>query len=70
MSYALGEVSQKLQFGEGLIADGIDVLVRRWHQSTTVIGKLCPGPERWQAALRQIPTPVNLADILRARTII
>lgn len=59
-----------LDTAETLIADGIDVLVRHWQASTTVIGKLCTGTERWQAALRQIQAPVNFAEILRARALL
>ena len=70
MRHALDNVFNQLQLGEELIADGIEVLVRRWQTSATVIGKLCTGAERWQAALRQIQAPMNLADILRARTIL
>jgi hypothetical protein len=72
MSYALDNILYPLHIGEELIADGIDVLVKHWQASTTAIGKMCTGPERWQAALRQIQaqmqTPVNLPDIFRART--
>ena len=70
VSDALDNVLQQLQLGEELIADGIDVLFRHWQASATVIGRLCTGAERWQAALRQIQAPMNLAEILRARTII
>jgi hypothetical protein len=74
MSYALDKVLYPLQIGEELIADGIDALAMHWQASTTVIGKLCTGADRWQAALRQIQaqltTPVNLPEILRARTIL
>jgi hypothetical protein len=74
MSYALGKVLHPLQIGEELIADGIGALVKHWQASTTVIGKLCTGADRWQAALRQIQTqlttPVNLPEILRSRTIL
>jgi hypothetical protein len=70
MRHALNNVLNQLELGEELIADGIDVLVRRWQASATVIGKLCTGAERWQAALRQIQAPMNLAEILRARTIL
>jgi hypothetical protein len=74
MSYALDKVLYPLQMGEELIADGIDALAKHWQASTTVIGKLCTGADRWQAALRQIQaqmaTPVNLPDIFRARTIL
>jgi len=72
MNSALDNVVQHLHRGEDLIADGIEVLVRHWQASTTVIGQLCTGPERWQAALRQIQsqTQVNLAEIFRSRTIL
>jgi hypothetical protein len=74
MVYALDKVLYPLQIGEELIADGIDALAKHWQASTTVIGKLCTGADRWQAALRQIQaqmsTPVNLPDIFRARTIL
>jgi hypothetical protein len=74
MGYALDKVLHPLQIGEELIADGIDALVKHWQASTTVVGKLCTGADRWQAALRQIQaqivTPVNLPDIFRARTIL
>jgi hypothetical protein len=60
MNHALGNV----------IGDGIDVLVRRWQESTQAIGKICIGAERWQAAIRQIQAPLNLAEILRARTML
>jgi hypothetical protein len=70
VSDALDNVLQQFQLGEELIADGIDVLVRHWQASATVIGRLCTGAERWQAALRQIQAPMNLAEILRARTIL
>ena len=70
MSNALGNVLQQLQLGEELIADGIEVVIRRWQASTQAIGKICTGPERWQAAIRQMQAPINLAEILRARTIV
>jgi hypothetical protein len=70
VSDALDNVLRQFQLGEELIADGIDVLVRHWQVSTTAIGRLCTGAERWQAALRQIQAPMNLAEILRARTIV
>jgi hypothetical protein len=70
VSDALDNVLRQFQLGEELIADGIDVLVRHWQVSATAIGRLCTGAERWQAALRQIQAPMNLAEILRARTIV
>ena len=73
MAYAIDNVLYPLQFGEELIAEGIDALAKHWQASTTVIGKLCTSADRWQAALRQIQeqitAPVNLPDIFRARTI-
>jgi hypothetical protein len=70
MRHVLNNVWNPLQLGEELISDGIDVVVRHWQASATVIGKMCTGTERWQATLRQIQAPMNLAEILRNRTII
>jgi len=72
MNSALDNVLHQLQLGEDLIADGIDVLVRHWQASTKTVSQLCTGPERWQAALRQMQTQVNLdlAEIFRSRTIL
>jgi hypothetical protein len=47
-----------------------DELIRRWQASANALGKLCIGPERWQAAFRQMQAPLNLAEILRSRTIL
>jgi hypothetical protein len=75
MNYAIDNAMRPLKLGEDLIADGIDALVKHWQASATVIGKFT-GPERWQAALRQIQsqlqlqTQVNLPEILRSRTIL
>jgi hypothetical protein len=75
MKRAFDNVLQQLQLGEELIAAGVDELFRCWQASTTVIGKLCAETDRWQAALRQMQAPlrqthnpVNLPEILRART--
>jgi hypothetical protein len=35
---------------------------------TFFLGMVVTGAERWQAAIRQIQQPKDLADILRART--
>ena len=67
MNHAFENVMHQVQLGEELIAAGVDELYRRWQASVTVIGKLCAETDRWQAVLRQIQTPVNLAEILRAR---
>jgi hypothetical protein len=69
MINSLKNVMRPLQLGEELIAAGVDELFRRWQASADALGKLCTGPERWQAAFRQMQTPIDLAEILRARTI-
>jgi hypothetical protein len=69
MNHWLENTLQRLQLGETLIAGGVEGLFHGWQASTEVIGKLCTGSaDRWQAAVRQIQAPVNLAEILRART--
>jgi hypothetical protein len=70
MSHTYESVMHQLQLGEGLIAAGVDELFRRWQASANAIGKFCTGAERWQAAFRQMQAPVDLAEILRARTIL
>jgi hypothetical protein len=37
---------------------------------TMVINKLRTDAERWQRAVREFKPPLNLADILRARTLV
>ena len=69
MSHSFESVMHQVQLGEELIAAGVDELFRRWQASITVIGKLCSETDRWQAVIRQVQAPVNLADILRARAI-
>ena len=67
----LDKALQHLQLGESLLADGVDGLCQGWQASTDVIGKLCTGgAERWQTVMRQMQTPVNLAEILRARALL
>jgi hypothetical protein len=75
MKRAFDTVLHQLQAGEELIAAGVDQLSRRWQASATFIGKLCAETDRWQSALRKMQTPgnkaqtpVDLAEILRART--
>jgi hypothetical protein len=70
MGHTFENVLHQVQLGEELIAAGVDELFRRWQASTNAIGKLCTGAERWQAVLRQMQAPVNLAEILRGRTIL
>ena len=70
MNHWLDNILRHLQLGETSRAGGPEGLFHRWQQaSTNVIGKLCTGEERWQAAIRQIQAPVNFADALRTRTI-
>jgi hypothetical protein len=60
---------QQLHRGDCLITSGVNGLIHSWQASTEVIGKLCTGhAERWQATIRKIQAPVNLAEKLRART--
>lgn len=69
MSHTFENVLHQVQLGEELIAAAVDELIGRWQASVTVIGKLCKETDRWQAAIRQMQTPVSLADILRSRTV-
>lgn len=69
MTNSLENTLRQFELGEELIAEAVDVLVSGWQASTVALGKLVTGAERWQAAIRQIQAPVNLAEILRARTV-
>ncbi len=69
MKRAFDNVFHQLQAGEDLLAAGVEQLSRRWRASATFIGKICAETDRWQAAFRKMPAPINLAEILRARTI-
>jgi hypothetical protein len=61
------DTSDQLDLGEELM-DGVDALIHGWQQaSSQFIGRICTGAERWQAKIREIQAPANLADILRAR---
>jgi 2-succinyl-5-enolpyruvyl-6-hydroxy-3-cyclohexene-1-carboxylate synthase len=57
-----------IQMGEELITSSVAALLRDWQTPSIVIDKLCTGAERWQAAIRQMQAPINVADILRSRT--
>lgn len=70
MIHSLEKTLGQFQVGEELIGDAVDVLVRGWHASSVVMGKILTGADRWQTAIRQIQAPVNLAEILRARTLL
>ncbi|MGA9027474.1 MAG: hypothetical protein WB440_15585 [Steroidobacteraceae bacterium] len=68
MNHWLTHTVQHLQLGEALVAGGVDGLLRGWRAPGNLVGKLCTGAERWQAAIRDMPVTANLAEILRART--
>ncbi|MGO9039344.1 MAG: hypothetical protein ACLPX1_13245 [Steroidobacteraceae bacterium] len=71
MNDLLDNALRQLQLGESLLAGGVGGLRQGWQASTDVIGKLCTsGAERWQTVIRQMQTPVNFADILRARALL
>ena len=70
MSHWLDNTLRHLQLGETLIPGAVEGLLRGWQAPANVIGKLCTGAERWQAAIREMQTPLNLAEILRARTLL
>jgi hypothetical protein len=67
MTHSLEKTLRELQVGEDLLGETVQVLVRGWHASSVVVGKLRTEAGRWQTAIREIQTPVNLAEILRAR---
>ncbi|MDP9084099.1 MAG: hypothetical protein M3N50_10100 [Pseudomonadota bacterium] len=70
MINSLEKTLGQFQVGEELLADAVDALVRGWHASSVVVGKLRTEAGRWQTAIRQVQAPVNLASILRARTLV
>ena len=70
MTHSLENTLRQYQLGEELVAGAVEALICGWQASTVVIGKLRTGAERWQAAIRQIQAPGNLAEILRSRTIL
>jgi hypothetical protein len=69
MNDVLYNTLQHFQRRDDRIANGVKGLIQSWQASAEVIGKVCTGnAARWQAAIRQIQAPANLAEILRART--
>ncbi len=71
MNHAHHNPFDQLPSAEALLADGVERLFQSWQASREAIGKLCEGgAQRWQAAIRQIQAPVNLAQILRERAIL
>ncbi len=51
------------------LGEAAESLSRGWQASTMVLGKICDGAERWQAAIRKIQAPVNFAEVVRARAL-
>jgi hypothetical protein len=67
MNNWLDSTLQNLHVGQALIAGGVGGLV--YGLKTQAANTLSTGADRWQLAIRQIQqAPLNLADILRART--
>jgi hypothetical protein len=65
MNHRFDNTWQRLRYGEALLASGVEGLAQGWRTSTEAIGKLwTDGPDRWQKAIRQMQSQVNLADIL------
>jgi hypothetical protein len=65
MDHWIDHTWQRLRYGEALLASGVDGLAEGWKASAEVIGKLwTDGPDRWQKAIRQMHSQLNLADIL------
>jgi hypothetical protein len=64
---------QQFQKGEAVIANGVSALLRGWTHPAIlpaiVLDKLCTGADRWQRAVRETQAPLDMAAILRARTI-
>lgn len=67
MNHWLDHTVQHWQLGEALIANGFVGLDSSWRSSLNAMDKLWTRAERWQSAIRQMRTTVNLAAILRAR---
>lgn len=67
MNHWLDSTLQNLHVGQALIAGGVGGLV--YGIKTQAATTLATGADRWQLAIRQIQqAPINLADILRARS--
>jgi hypothetical protein len=65
MDHSLDNTWQRLSYGETLLASSVEGLAQGWKSSAEAIGKLWTGgADRWQKAIRQMQSPMNLADIL------
>jgi hypothetical protein len=73
MQHWLDNTRQHIQKGEAFITSSVSALFRGWQHPAIlpaiVLDKLCTGAERWQAAIRQIQAPKDMAEILRSRSI-
>jgi hypothetical protein len=67
MNYWLDSTLQNLHLGQALMVGGVGGLVHGLKARAT--DTLATGADRWQLAIRQLQeAPLNVADILRART--
>ena len=67
MNHWLDSTLQNLHVGHALMAGGVGAVV--YGLKAQAASTLATGAERWQVAIRQIQqAPVNLADILKARS--
>jgi hypothetical protein len=65
MNHWLDNTWQRWRYGETILASGVGNLAQGFRTSTEAIGKLwTDGADRWQKAIRQMQSQVNLADIL------
>jgi hypothetical protein len=65
MDHSLDNTWQRLRYGETLLTSGVEGLAQGFKSSTEAIGKLwTDGADRWQKAIRQMQSQLNLADIL------
>ena len=67
MNHWLDSTLHNLHVGQALMAGGVGAVV--YGLKAGAANTLATGAERWQLAIRQIQqAPVNLADILKARS--
>jgi hypothetical protein len=58
------------RIGEATLVDRVELLFGWQAPAAGIFGKLRTGTARWQVAIRQVQTTVNLADIWRSRTVV
>jgi hypothetical protein len=65
MDHSLDNTWQRLRYGETLLTSSVEGIAQGFKSSTEAIGKLwTDGADRWQKAIRQMQSQLNLADIL------